>query len=472
MKTQVAAVILALLFLCFLPSCSKSPILDSSKEISSFRLLKSDGSSFTPGEISIRYNKDSIIITVPYNTNLNPLTPLFNITGVTVSPASGVPQNFNSPVNYTVTAEDKTTTVYKVIVTKQSPPGIVYFGCNDTYFYAVDAEKGMLVWKYKGNATFTYSSPTYANGIIYIGGIDNNVYAFDAYTGVVKWQKNIASTGIESDAVYHEGTIYVGTNDDYLYALDANTGDVKWRYLTGSNVSASPTIFNNTIYFGSSDGRLYALDAGTGSLKWYYQTGAMINQSGPALVNGIIYVGSRDSYLYAISAATGNLVWKFYANGISFEQSSPTVANGIVYIGAWYNINNFSEKGCFYAVNATTGELVWKQLNNTGVSSSPTVANGVVYITADDLKIHAMNAATGAILWSKEILPNSASPAVSGNIVYVGGGGTRYFYALDAHSGTEKWKFALGTNGLTTSCPLILNGGGKPDYAGDSGLLQ
>jgi outer membrane protein assembly factor BamB len=471
MKTQIS-VLLTFVFLLGLYSCSKSPTLSSLKEINSFRLLKSDGSSFTPGEISIRFNKDSIIVTVPYNTSLNPLTPLFNFTGISVSPASGIPQNFNTTVPYTVTAEDKTTAVYKVIVIRQNPPGIVYFGCDDNYFYAVDPVTGKLVWKYKGNSAFSYSSPTYANGIIYVGGIDNYVYAFDALTGEIKWKKNIASTGIESDAVYHEGTIYVGTNDDYLYALDANTGNIKWNYQTGGNVSASPTISNNTVYFGSSDGRLYALDAFTGSLKWNYQTGAMINQSGPALVNGIIYVGSRDSYLYAINAASGNLVWKFYANGISFEQSSPSVAGGIVYIGAWYNVNNFSEKGCFYAVNATTGELVWKQLNNTGVSSSPTVVNGIVYFTADDLKIHAMNASTGAALWSKEILPNSASPAVSGDVVFVGGGGTRFFYALNAFNGTEKWRFGLGTNGLSTSCPLILNGEGKADYAGDSGLLQ
>lgn len=472
MKTKHLLYSTVLIFICSFYSCSKSPGFNSWKEINSFRLLKADGSSFSPAEISIRYTKDSILLTLPYNTNLNPLTPIFNITGISVSPASGVPQNFESPVTYTVTAEDGSTAVYTVIVTRQKAPGIVYFGCNDNFFYALDAATGKLVWKFQGTGSFVYSSPTYANGNIYVGGIDNNVYAFNAYNGNVIWQKKIATTGIESDAVFHNGTLYVGTNDDYLYALNASNGDIKWSFLTGGNVSASPTIWNGTVYFGSSDGKLYALDANTGSPKWHYQTGAMINQSGPALANGVIYVGSRDGYLYAIDALAGQLVWRFSGEGISFEQSSPTVSGGIVYIGSWYNVPAFSEKGCVYAVNAGTGQLVWKQLNNTGVSSSPSVANGIVYITADDLKVHALNASTGTSIWSKEILPNSASPAVSENIVYVGGGGNRYFYAFDALSGIEKWRFALGSNGLSTSCPLILKSSGNADYAGDSGLLQ
>lgn len=470
MKTQQRVCKLMILLLCFLYSCEKTPALNSFKEIISFDLKKADGTSFQPGEISIKIFQDSVIVTVPYSTNRNPLTPYFTITGLTILPASGVAQNFSIPVQYTVTAQDQTKRVYTVVVKpNNSPPGFVYFG-NDNTFYALDAVTGKLAWKYESSASFAYSSATYSNETIYVGGIDNKVYAFNAKTGAVRWEKTIATTGIESDAVFVDGTIYVGTNDDYLYALDATNGTTKWRFLTGANVSASPTVWNGTVYFGSSDGKLYALNASTGELKWQYQTGAMINQSGPALVNGVIYVGSRDSYLYAINASNGSLVWRFYANGISLEQSSPTVANNIVYIGAWYNILT-SEKGCFYAINATTGQLFWKQLNNTGVSSSPTVTNGIVYITADDMKIHAMNAATGTSIWQKEILPNSASPAVSDNIVYVGGGGTRYFYAFDANNGNEKWRFLLNGYGRT-SCPLIIKVNGDPDYAGDSGLLQ
>jgi outer membrane protein assembly factor BamB len=133
-------------------------------------------------------------------------------------------------------------------------------------------------------------------------------------------------------------------------------------------------------------------------------------------------------------------------------------------------VPGFTRKGSFYAVNAATGTLVWEALTNTGISSSPTVSNGKVFLTADDLYLHALDAATGATLWKQRILANSASPAVSNGVVYVGGGGTGYIYAFDADSGVEKWR--LRATGLMTSCPLIITPKGKADYAGDSGLMN
>jgi hypothetical protein len=57
-----------------------------------------------------------ITINMPNGTDLTALTPDIEINGKTVSPASGVPQNFSGPVLYTVTAADNTTKVYTVNV--------------------------------------------------------------------------------------------------------------------------------------------------------------------------------------------------------------------------------------------------------------------------------------------------------------------------------------------------------------------
>ncbi len=458
--------------------CSKEPgqqtpesptLLDSKKEIVFFSLKKADGVAFTAGELSVSVKDFAVTIEVPYGTNRNGLVPEISIKGKTISPASGVPQDFTVPVTYTVTAEDGSKAAYTVTVTVAEPGSTIYFGSGNNTFYALDSRTGSLKWKYTSTASFAYSSPTYADGTVYIGGIDNYVYAFDAATGAVKWRLLAANTGIESDAVVVNKTVFVGTNDDELLALDAATGSIKWRFRTGSNISSSPTVADHTVYFGSSDGKLYALDETSGNLKWAFATGGMINQSGAALVDGVLYVGSADGYLYAVNATTGALKWRYSANGISLEQSSPTVANGIVYIGGWHQPTDFTRKGSLLAVNASTGQLVWEGLQNTGISSSPCVANGKLYITADDRAIHALDAATGASLWKKTVLANSASAAVANNTVYVGGGGTGYFYALDAATGAEKWKFGT-PGGLMTSSPLILSADNKADYAGDSGL--
>lgn len=469
---------ITLLLAAVLFSCSKSdpplPVLNSAKELYEFELKKSDGSAFNPSDISIQIQNQIIRVIVPFNTNRNGLIPYFKIKGKTVSPASGIAQDFTNPVVYTVTAEDGSSQPYNVgveLAPAPRPKGIVYFGSSDNNFYAVNTSTGFLEWKYTGTNSFAYSSPVYNNGVIYIGSIDNNVYAFNAKTGVVIWKKTIATTGIESDAVYSNGTIYVGTNDDRLFALDAATGNEKWNFLTGSNISSSPVIENNTVYFGSSDGRLYALDANSGHLKWFYQTGGMINQSGAAFANNILYFGSRDGAVHAVNAATGTQVWTYYSQGsISLEMSSPAIYQNTVYIGGWYNIS-LGTKGSLLALNASTGSLVWEKLNSTGFASSPFVNNNIVLITGDDLKLHCLNAATGVTLWNKQVIANGASALMYENAVFVGGGGERAFYALDITTGNQIWKFNV-PDGLMTSNPLFVSESNEPIYPTDSGMRQ
>ncbi len=442
---------------------------DSSKEILAFQLKKPDGTHFDPSEISTSIQGTHIDFAISTNISFNSLIPEIIIKGASISPASGVPQNFTKPVHFVLTAADGTTITYTVTVRSTNREGTVYIGSSDNSFYAINASTGDLKWKYEGTAPFAYSGGTYANETVYVGSMDSYIYALDARTGVVRWRFQAGLRGVESDAVVVNGTLYVGSNDHYLYALDAETGQLKWKFLTRGKVSTSPTIANGVVYFGSSDSKLYALDAATGQQKWAYATNGVINQSGPAIANGTVYVGCRNGYLHAVDAATGTLNWRYSANGISLEKSSPTVANGIVYIGSWLDAATLSKKGSLHAIDATTGKLIWEKLNGVALSSSPIVANGRVYITSVD-DLYALDAATGTTLWEQEVFANSASPALFNGNIYVGGGGSRSIYAFDATTGTEKWSFF--TPGLVTSCPIIVTSNGEAYYSGDSGLLN
>jgi hypothetical protein len=58
----------------------------------------------------------NISLTVPFGTSLTSLTPSITHNGTSINPASGISQNFSSPVTYTVTAQDGTTQSYVVSV--------------------------------------------------------------------------------------------------------------------------------------------------------------------------------------------------------------------------------------------------------------------------------------------------------------------------------------------------------------------
>ncbi|MCX6111932.1 MAG: SUMF1/EgtB/PvdO family nonheme iron enzyme, partial [Proteobacteria bacterium] len=94
----------------------------SSKDIVKFTILGVDGLIGT----------NTILLIAPYGTGLTSLTPTITITGVSVSPTFGAPNDFSSPVTYTVTAADSSTKDY--IVTVHVPGQIATFTADGVTF--------------------------------------------------------------------------------------------------------------------------------------------------------------------------------------------------------------------------------------------------------------------------------------------------------------------------------------------------
>lgn len=150
-----------------------------------------------------------------------------------------------------------------------------------------------------------------------------------------------------------------------------------------------------------------------------------------------------DSAITTSNAASLHAAWTFTAGaataggqpGPAFD-ASPTVVNGVVYIG--------SRTGMFYALSAATGAVIWKRQLDYG-STTVCPAKGIVgtaTVAADPVSgaltvyapgahdLYALTATTGAVLWTKAIGPatangeatyfNWASPTVIGSHVYIG----------------------------------------------------
>ena len=87
--------------------------LSSAKAITAFSFQ-----GLTPAVVgTVNEAAHTIALTVPAATSLTALVPTITTTGASVSPASGVANNFTNPVTYTVTAADASTQAYTVTVT-------------------------------------------------------------------------------------------------------------------------------------------------------------------------------------------------------------------------------------------------------------------------------------------------------------------------------------------------------------------
>ncbi len=147
------------------------------------------------------------------------------------------------------------------------------------------------------------------------------------------------------------------------------------------------------------------------------------------LHDGSLTAASTETILTPSAAPNLRPLWTFKTGGVI--AASATVVGGVAYVGSW--------DGYEYALNATTGAMLWKTYLGVttapacsppalGVSSVAAVVGGVVYVGGGDSNWYALNATTGAVLWSVPTGDNSAtgghynwsSPLIVGNSAYIG----------------------------------------------------
>ncbi|HLJ68815.1 MAG TPA: PQQ-binding-like beta-propeller repeat protein [Chloroflexota bacterium] len=109
---------------------------------------------------------------------------------------------------------------------------------------------------------------------------------------------------------------------------------------------------------------------------------------------------TTDPALSPASAGRLTLAWTFQTGGAIAAQ--PVIVGNIVYIGSW--------DGYEYALDATSGALRWKadlgrSLGTTGfcapmgVSATPTVTGGILYVGGGKPFFYALRVSDGHVLW-------------------------------------------------------------------------
>src|SRR6202451_3509250 len=148
-----------------------------------------------------------------------------------------------------------------------------------------------------------------------------------------------------------------------------------------------------------------------------------------------------------------NLAWTFQVDLPESIQGAPIVHDGVMYLTTSYNH--------LFAVDAKTGKELWHYTHvmdpAVSVCCGPNNRGGaalgdLVYMATLDAKLVALNAKTGAVVWSKQLADplkgysmTAAPTAVEGKIL-IGLAGAEYgirgaLKALDAKTGAEVWTF-------------------------------
>jgi polyvinyl alcohol dehydrogenase (cytochrome) len=275
---------------------------------------------------------------------------------------------------------------------------------------ALDVETGNVLWK-------TYMVPAgYSGGAVWGSAPAVDVKRRQLYIATgnnysvpASVLACVAAAGENPDA--QRACIAPDDYFDSIVALDLVTGAVRWRTAAlpydawtvscipflgdGSNcpnpagpdydfgqgpalykASKEGTFGKEYVGAGQKSGQYWALDPDTGAVRW-------VTQAGPG-------------------GTAGGLQW-----GSAVDGQRVYTANANSNLKPWLLPNGrTSLQGIWSALDASTGQLLWQIEPPTGVgggASGPvTTTNGVVFgCTLDALgHMYAMNAATGAVLWT------------------------------------------------------------------------
>ena len=179
----------------------------------------------------------------------------------------------------------------------------------------------------------------------------------------------------------------------------------------------------------------------------------------PAVFDGKVYLGTTGGVFNAVDAAAGRILWAFAAG-------RPILGTALVTADAvFFTCDN----GYLFRLRRDDGAEVWRyDLGDARVprvlphpqvfdwdwhGTRPALADGVVYVGAGDGGFHAVDAATGTRRWRF-----AAGKAVRGGAAVAGervvfGSADHFVYALDRATGKELWKHE--TEAVIADQPLV-----------------
>jgi outer membrane protein assembly factor BamB len=291
--------------------------------------------------------------------------------------------------------------------------------------------------------------------------------------------------GVASSPLVEGDRVYYVSNRAELTALDTegfrdgeNDGPVKDEKLTGERdgdvvwkldlmddlgvfphnlANSSPVSDGDLIYINTSNGQdeshvhipsprapaVIAVDKKTGKVAWEDASpGERILHGQWAPVTIAELGGVRqaihpqgDGWVRGFDAATGKKLWEFNTNPAESVWpktrneliATPVAYEGLVYIGNGQDPEHGEGVGHFYAIDATkrgditTSGRVWHYDKIRRSISTAAIRDGILYIADFSGFLHALDAKTGQVYWTHDMLAAVwASPLLADGKVYLG----------------------------------------------------
>ena len=220
------------------------------------------------------------------------------------------------------------------------------------------------------------------------------------------------------------GHLAVGQTLHPVWTVDAGEGSAKRERLT-----AIPIVYGKRIFTMDSEGTVHALSTANGASEWTFRT--------------VPDAKSGFDFLHPLNR--NNVSRAGFGGGLAADEGKIFVATGY---------------GTIFALDMNTGQPVWTKNLNIPIREAPTAADGRIFIVDSESELYCLKQTDGSELWNQKGLPEnaavltSASPAVSGGIVYVPYPSGE-ITAIDVKNGQPKWTDSLAKGQINSSSTAI-----------------
>lgn len=154
----------------------------------------------------------------------------------------------------------------------------------------------------------------------------------------------------------------------------------------------------------------------------------------PAIYDGVAYIGTDSGCIYSATPAEIKRLCKMENAGAI--EGSLALTKDYVFAG-------FTNK-LFAAFSRTDGKVLWKYETKGPVITTPLVHDKFVYFSTSNGYVYALDAESGSFKWRYNALSKASAPAFDHDVLFVGND-RQHIYAINAindqRKGTELWEF-------------------------------
>ena len=323
--------------------------------------------------------------------------------------------------------------------------------------------------------------PSYAlivNNVVYVtASINGNsqLSALDGSTGATVWGPIAfaGTTGITYDAgmIFVDSGTYISSG--ILSALDATTGNALWSStIPGQFATQSPPVAAEGLVYTLDDGVLTAFNETNGAQVW--QQGVSGTNGAPAVTVDGVYA-APVCYAFDLQPATGTVLWSNNTGCEGGGGNTPVVGSGRMYAplspgfyaGNVYSAESGQVLGAFSAsappaistssvfvldnstlqgISLSNNQVLWSFAGDGTLVTSPVAVNNYVFVGSSSGNLYALDATTGAQVWTKSLGAAIAGPATGGSATQGATGLSAGDGLLIVPAGNTVNAFVLSTN--------------------------